>query len=251
MARKKTIFYETIEYIGPRPQLQKRRNRIGAWVIVSIAAVMGFWVGRPLIPSLRATQQSASVEEVGEAVSALEKSSLPGASLAAAALEYSKRDIAYDSSYYRIGFPMGDVAEDKGMAADVIVRSFRETGIDLQVELNNDIKAHFNRYPQLWNAAGADAHIDHRRVANLQRFFERNGEVLKASRHAMDYQPGDIVVWSLASAEKHIGIVVPGPDERAHEPWVIHHLDDEVRWENVLFDFRIEGHYRYQGNKAK
>ena len=132
MARKKTIFYETIEYIGPRPQLQKRRNRVGGWVIVSIAVVMGFWFGRPLIPSLRATQQSASVEQVGEAVSHLEKSSLPGAQLAASALEYSKRDIAYDPSYYKIGFPMGDVADDKGMASDLVVRCFRGIGIDLQ-----------------------------------------------------------------------------------------------------------------------
>jgi hypothetical protein len=251
MARKKTIFYETIEYIGPRPQLQKRRNRVGGWVIVSIAAVMGFWFGRPLIPSLRATQQSASVEQVGEAVSHLEKSSLPGAQLAASALEYSKRDIAYDPSYYKIGFPMGDVADDKGMASDLVVRCFRGIGIDLQAQVHDDMKAHFNRYPQLWNAAGPDTHIDHRRVANLQRFFERNGESLKPSRHAMDYVPGDIVVWSLASAEKHIGIVVPGPEGSTHQPWVAHHLDDKVRWENVLFDFRIEGHYRYHGKKAE
>jgi len=250
MARKKTIFYETIEYIGPRPQLQRRRNRAGAWVIVSIAAVMALWFGHPLISSLRATQQSASVGQVGEAVSSLEKSLLPGAPLAAAALEYSKRDIAYDASYYRIGFPMGDVAEDKGMAADAIVRCFRVIGIDLQAQVHDDMKSHFNRYPQLWNAAGPDTHIDHRRVANLQRFFERNGEMLKPSRHAVDYAPGDIVVWSLASAEKHIGIVVPGPEGSAHQPWVVHHLEDKVRWENVLFDFRIEGHYRYYGTKA-
>jgi uncharacterized protein YijF (DUF1287 family) len=146
---------------------------------------------------------------------------------------------------------MGDVADDKGMASDLVVRCFRGIGIDLQALVHDDMKAHFNRYPQLWNAAGPDAHIDHRRVANLQRFFERNGESLKPSRHAMDYAPGDIVVWSLASAEKHIGIVVPGPEGSTHQPWVVHHLDDKVRWENVLFDFRIEGHYRYHGKKAE
>jgi len=99
----------------------------------------------------------------------------------------------------------------------------------------------------LWNAAGPDPHIDHRRVANLQRFFERNGEVLKPSRNPRDYAPGDIVVWSLASAEKHIGIIVPGPGANSHEPWVVHHLDEKPKWENVLFDFSIEGHYRFAG----
>lgn len=250
MARKKTIFYQTIEYIGPPPQLQKRRNRVGGWVIVLIAASIGVWIGKPLIPSVRATQQTASLAQVSVVTAALEKSGRSGSQLAMAALEYTSRDITLDSSYYKIAFPMGDIAADKGMASDLIVRSLRELGVDLQALVNEDMKAHFNRYPQLWNAAGPDAHIDHRRVANLQRFFERKGEALKPSRDPADYAPGDIVVWSLASAEKHIGIIVPGPGNNSHEPWVVHHLDDKPKWENVLFDFSIEGHYRYSAEKT-
>ena len=75
--------------------------------------------------------------------------------------------------------------------------------------------------------------------------------VIDVHMHAMDDAPGDIVVWSLASAEKHIGIVVPGPEGNTQQPWIVHHLDDKLRWENVLFDFRIEGHYRYHGKKAE
>jgi uncharacterized protein YijF (DUF1287 family) len=249
MARKKTIFYQTIEYIGPPPRLQKRRNRVGGWVIVLIATSIGVWIGKPLIPSVRATQQTASLKQATLVTAALEKSSQPGSQLALAALDYTSRDVTLDSSYYKIAFPMGDIAADKGMASDLIVRSLRQLGTDPQALVHEDMKAHFNRYPQLWNAAGPDPHIDHRRVANLQRFFERKGEVLKPSRNPEDYAPGDIVVWSLASAEKHIGIIVPGPGANSHEPWVVHHLDEKPKWENVLFDFSIEGHYRYAGPK--
>ena len=250
MARKKTIFYQTIEYIGPPPRLQKRRNRLGGWVIVLIATSIGVWIGRPLIPSVRATQQTASLKQATLITAELEKSQRPGSQLAAAALDYAGSDVRMDSSYYKITFPMGDIASDKGMASDLVVRSMRQQGIDLQALVHEDMDAHFNRYPQLWNAAGPDPHIDHRRVANLQRFFERKGETLKPSRNPADYEPGDIVVWSLASAEKHIGIIVPGPGKNSNEPWVVHHLDDKPKWENVLFDFSIEGHYRFDGSKA-
>ena len=104
--------------------------------------------------------------------------------------------------------------------------------------------AHFRLYPQLWGALAPDPNIDHRRIANLERFFERKGGVLTPSREPADYQPGDIVVWSLANAEKHIGIVVPGPGTRANEAWVVHHKDTVVKWEDVLFDYKIDGHFR-------
>lgn len=250
MARKRTIFYETIEYIGPRPQVKKRRSAFGGWVIVSISALIAFWFGKPLVPSLRATQQSASIEQAELVVSSLKKNGAPGSQLAAAALEYSQRNVRLDSSYYKIPFPMGDISPEKGTASDLVIRCMRELGNDLQAKVNEDMRAHFNRYPQLWNAAGPDPHIDHRRVPNLQRFFERNGETLKISGDAADYSSGDIVVWSLANAEKHIGIVVPGPRDRPDERWVVHHLDEKVKWENVLFDFKIEGHYRYHGPKT-
>ena len=105
--------------------------------------------------------------------------------------------------------------------------------------------ANFRLYPQLWGALAPDTNIDHRRVANLQRFFERKGQTLTPSREPVDYRPGDIVVWSLANAESHIGIVVPGPGNRASEAWVVHNQGTGVKWENVLFDYQIAAHYRY------
>ena len=105
--------------------------------------------------------------------------------------------------------------------------------------------AHFRLYPQLWGALAPDSNIDHRRIPNLQRFFERKAQTLTASRNPADYQAGDLVIWSLANGDKHIGIVVPGPGNRAGEAWIVHHRDTVVKWEDVLFDFKPDAHFRY------
>jgi uncharacterized protein YijF (DUF1287 family) len=245
MARSKPGFYNTIEYIGPRPQKPKRPNFFGGWVIVVIAVGIACWFGRPLIPFLRAAQEGVSMEQAEILIQSLATSDDSGDRLAAAALAYSGEGVTYDPSYYKISYPNGDVASGKGNAADVVIRCLRRTGIDLQKEVHEDMAQHFRLYPQIWGALAPDANIDHRRVANLQRFLERKGQTLPASREASDYRPGDIVIWSLANAEQHIGIVVPGPGNRSHEMWVVHHLGSGVKWENVLFDFKVAAHFRY------
>lgn len=245
MARHRPGFYSTIEYIGPRPQKPKRRNFFGGWVIVVIAVGIACWFGRPLVPFLKAAQEGGSMKQAELLVSSLAESGDPGSQLAAAALNHSKEDITFDAAYYKIGYPNGDVASGKGGAADVVIRCFRKLGIDLQQEVHEDMAADFRAYPQIFGSMSPDTNIDHRRVANLQRFFERKGQTMTASREPIDYRPGDIVVWELANAEKHIGIVVPGPANRAGEVWVVHNMGAGVKWENVLFDFKIDAHFRY------
>ncbi len=245
MARRRPSFHSTIEYIGPRPEKPKRRPFFGGWVILVIALGVGGWAIRPLVPHLKATQQGPSLEQADLLISSLRATSDTGCRLAAAALAYSHEDVVHDSAYYKITYPNGDIPSHKGAAADVIIRCFRGLGIDLQQELHEDMTAEFRPYPQLFGARAPDTNIDHRRVPNLERFFERKGEVLTPSREAADYRPGDIVVWSLGDAEKHIGIIVPGPGDRAGQPWVVHHKDSRVKWEDVLFDFQIDSHFRY------
>jgi len=247
MARNRSGFHETIEYIGPRPQKKapKRPNFLGGWVILVIAAGMFFWFGKPLIPFLKAAQAGATTEQAVLLIEMLESSGEPGDRIAAAALAHSRESVAYDPAYYMIDYPGGDVPPNKGVAADVVVRTFRQVGIDLQQKVHEDISGNFRLYPQLWNASGPDTNIDHRRVPNLQRYFMRHGKSLSISREASEYQAGDIVIWALANADTHIGIVVPGPGERASEPWVVHNIGAGVVWENALFDYQILGHYRY------
>jgi uncharacterized protein YijF (DUF1287 family) len=250
MARQRSGFYHTIEYIGPRPEKPKRRNFFGGWVIIVIAVGVSFWFVNPLMPSLKANQVKASSEQAEVLIAALGESKVFGEALAAAALGHSGEEVTYDPAYYQIGYPDGDVPPGKGVAADVLVRCFRKLGLDLQVLVHEDMAENFRLYPQLWDASGPDTNIDHRRVENLQVFFERNCETLSVTRRAADYLPGDIVVWSLANAEMHIGIVVPGPGERSGEPWVVHNMGAGVKWENVIFDYSVHRHFRFPASKA-
>jgi uncharacterized protein YijF (DUF1287 family) len=91
-----------------------------------------------------------------------------------------------------------------------------------------------------------DSNIDHRRVPNLMVFFQHKGESIPTTRHAADYNPGDLVTWDLGGGVPHIGIVV---DQRAASGryMVVHNIGQGPRIEDVVFDWKITGHYRYYG----
>lgn len=253
MARRRNhSFYETIEYIGPRPEKKpaKRSGGFGGWVIIVLAVAVGAWFGKPLVPYLKATQRQVSTEEVAVMISDLSAASESGKHLAAAAICHSREPVLHDNSYYKIDYPNGDVPVGRGNAADVIVRCYRRIGLDLQKLVHEDMRADFREYPQLWDALAPDPSIDHRRIENLARFFERKGRSLPVSRKPADYLPGDVVVWTLANAEMHIGIVVPGPGHHQERPWVVHHLEKTPVWADQLFDYQIHGHYRFPAESA-
>jgi len=246
MARSRSGYYNAIEYIGPRPQKPKKPNFFGGWVIVVIALAAGVFFAKPWVGTLMAAEKGPTDAQSERIVSELEGSLLPGDRLAAEALKYSNRNISYDPAYYEIGFPNGDVPRTKGVAADLVVRCYREIGSDLQELINEDMSSHYRLYPQLWSSSTPDKNIDHRRVPNLQRFFSRKGEILKNTRNPSDFRTGDIVVWALSNADIHIGIVVPGPEGEGPTPWVVHHpAGGGVKWESALFDHQIIGHFSY------
>lgn len=149
----------------------------------------------------------------------------------------------YDGSYRRIAYPGGDVAPERGVCTDVIIRAYRHTGIDLQRLVHEDMRRAWHAYPRLWGLTRPDTNIDHRRVPNLAKFFQRHGEVLVISTNPADYQPGDLVTWRLDSNLPHIGIV--STKSTGKRPWIIHNIGAGVREEDVLFHFTITGHYRY------
>ncbi len=167
--------------------------------------------------------------------------------LSSAALSIINPKVKYDSSYTRIAYPNGDVAEDKGVCTDVLIRAYRILDIDLQKEVHEDIKANFNLYPsrKLWGLTAPDTNIDHRRVPNLQTFFTRKGEVLPISTKKGDYSPGDIVTWDLGRGVVHIGIVVHQKSFLG-TPLVVHNYGRGQVCEDILFEFKITGHYRYK-----
>jgi hypothetical protein len=77
-------------------------------------------------------------------------------------------------------------------------------------------------------------------------FFSRAGVNLPISDRSTDYSPGDIVAWDLGGGITHIGIVV---NQRGKDGWymVVHNIGRGPQMEDVLFDWKIIGHYRYYG----
>lgn len=166
-----------------------------------------------------------------------------------AAMERLSHDVTYDGSYRRISYPGGDVPDHIGVCTDLVVRAYRAVGIDLQQAVHEDMKSNFASYPQIWGHSGPDSNIDHRRVPNLQVFFARRGVALPKSANAEDYRPGDLVTWMLPGNLPHIGVVVARRSSDKRRPLVVHNIGAGPDLEDVLFEFPITGHYRYDGSK--
>jgi uncharacterized protein YijF (DUF1287 family) len=170
--------------------------------------------------------------------------------LSQAALERTKHFVIYNGSYKKISYPNGDVPDHTGVCTDVVIRSYRALGIDLQKRVHEDMKAHFNSYPNNWGLKRTDTNIDHRRVPNLQVFFARRGKTLKVTYNVRNYQPGDLVTWKLNNNLPHIGIVVNQRSKDGKRPLIVHNIGLGPRLEDMLFDFTITGHYRYTGKES-
>jgi uncharacterized protein len=169
--------------------------------------------------------------------------------LVGAAVERTNHVVRYDPGYMAIAYPGGDVPPDTGVCTDEIIRIYRALGIDLQKEVHEDMLANFALYPSrsIWKLEHPDSNIDHRRVPNLMVFFSRKGEVLPISRRAEDYRPGDLVAWDLGRGLTHIGIVVDRQGLFSRRYMIEHNIGAGPKIEDVLFDWRITGHYRYFG----
>ena len=169
--------------------------------------------------------------------------------LISAAKQRTHNSIRYDGHYVRIPYPNGDVPANIGVCTDVIIRSFRAIGIDLQQKVHEDMLSHFAAYPskRIWGLTKPDPNIDHRRVPNLQVFFSRNGQSLAITHDPQDYQPGDLVTWMLPGQLPHIGIIVDRMAQNSHRPMVAHNIGAGPKIDDMLFDYTITGHYRYLG----
>lgn len=165
--------------------------------------------------------------------------------LVESALELTKQRVTYDPSYFSIDYPNGDVPSDKGVCTDVIIRAYRKIGVDLQQLVHEDMKANFNVYPKIWGLGTMDKNIDHRRVPNLMTFFKRRGAEKPISTNAEDYLPGDIVCWNLRGAITHIGIVINKKSSDNKRNLIVHNIGSGQVMEDMLFDFKIIGHYRF------
>jgi uncharacterized protein len=205
--------------------------RIGAMLLlVSLAAC------RPSSPPPQA-------EQAGSAPAA--PAALPASPpLVAAARRQIGVTLLYDPAYVEMTYPGGDVPAGRGVCTDVIVRALRVVGLDLQQAINEDMRAHFAAYPQMWGLPGPNRSIDHRRVPNQMRWFEREGWLRPITANAADYAAGDIAAWQLTgSGLLHIGIVSDHKN-RVGTPLVIHNIGNGVQEDDLLFEHPLIGHYR-------
>lgn len=166
--------------------------------------------------------------------------------LSDAALSIINPNVIYEPQYTKIAYPNGDVATNKGVCTDVVIRSYRKLGIDLQKEVHQDMAKHFEKYPKIWKLKKPDTNIDHRRVPNLEVFFTRKGQKLAVTNNAADYKTGEIVTWLINNKLPHIGIVTHKKSADGKRNLIVHNVGNGQVLEDCLFSYTIVGHYKYK-----
>ena len=104
------------------------------------------------------------------------------------------------------GYPMGDIPRDRGACTDLVIRSLRAAGIDLQRLVHEDVVA----APEAYGLTRADAQIDHRRAVVLLKYFQRHYATLGHDAQQREtFLPGDIVFFGRGrtTPHAHVGIV--------------------------------------------
>jgi uncharacterized protein YijF (DUF1287 family) len=147
--------------------------------------------------------------------------------------------IWYQDGYYSGGDPPPKI----GVCTDVVIRSFRAGGVDLQSLVHADIV----RSPEAYGIDRPDPNIDHRRCRNLDVFFGRHAKRLPISGTHADWEPGDIVFWDTGNGGRvnHVGVIANGRIESG-EPTVVHHWPGNYVMEtDWLYRLPIVHHFRY------
>lgn len=169
--------------------------------------------------------------------------------LSEAAISIIDPSIDYDPAYFGIDYPNGDVPENKGVCTDVIIRAYRKLNVDLQKDVHEDMVENFELYPNLkkWGMTKTDTNIDHRRVPNLEVFFARKGTKLPVTQNPNDYKTGEIVTWMINDKLPHIGIVTNKKSKDGKRNLIVHNVGGGQVLEDCLFDYKIVGHFKYNG----
>lgn len=150
--------------------------------------------------------------------------------------------VRYDPAYEKLAYPMGDVAMERGVCTDVVIRAYRKgLGLDLQKLVHDDMRKNFAKYPAIWGLDGPDPNIDHRRVPNLQCFFKRHNAALMDT----EYAPGDLVTLVLPGNLPHIAIVSGQQNTEGSRYLVIHNIGGGTQREDVLERYPTTGHHRF------
>lgn len=151
--------------------------------------------------------------------------------------------------YIGMKYPMGDVPRTIGVCTDVIVRAVRNSGLDLQQALHEDILRAKAAYPMVKGTG--DASIDQRRVGTLLPYFLRHWErhSAKLDDASDPLRPGDVILMDTfpsRAGPDHIGILSDRLDDQGL-PLVINNWTDGtvvsemdlLTFVPVLYRFRL------------
>jgi len=160
-----------------------------------------------------------------------------------------ERGVTYDPAWVQIGYPNGDPAPDRGVCTDVVIRSMRTVGIDLQQRVHEDILRRPSAYTTV---KAADRNIDHRRVTPMLTYLRAHATSVTSSVDEPGaWQPGDIVVWAFrpcpACNPDHVGIVSDRKGPRGL-PLVLHNIGPTPSEDDRLDAWTILGHFRFSGS---
>ncbi len=156
----------------------------------------------------------------------------------------------YDPAYVQLDYPGGDIPRESGVCTDVVIRAYRDAfDVDLQVLVHEDMAASFSSYPKTWGLTGTDRNIDHRRVPNLERFFERGGHEREAPGKREDWQAGDLVTMRLGGRLPHIAIF-SGHDAVTGRAMYIHNIGGGTREDELYADYDTPRRFRFAPPEA-
>jgi uncharacterized protein YijF (DUF1287 family) len=237
---------------GRKGREVKSRTGLKVYLLLAVACA-GCGVASTASPSARRQSTQQQQQRAAAQTVARPSSGSPFLDrLVEAAIERTTHEVRYDPSYFTIDYPNGDVPAEVGVCTDEVIRSYRAVGVDLQKLVHEDMEQNFAAYPRRWGAKKTDRNIDHRRVPNLQTFFGRQGASLPVTTQARDYRPGDVVTWDLSGGMTHIGLVVNVPSDADAERFqIVHNIGAGPKMEDVLFGWKVTGHYRYEGPKEE
>jgi uncharacterized protein YijF (DUF1287 family) len=151
-----------------------------------------------------------------------------------------KAGIVYRDEYFDTGDPPPGV----GVCTDVVIRSFREAGVDLQKLVQKDIASS----PGAYKIEAADPKIDYRRCRNLIVYFKRNAITLPTTGREADWKLGDVVFWDTHGDGRvdHVGLIAAGRDADGN-PTIVHHWPGRpVEEAEALIRFKVRGHFRWK-----
>lgn len=125
-----------------------------------------------------------------------------------------ERRVTYEAAHYEdLPYPAGDVPPAVGCCTDLLIRAYRNAGVDLQKAVYEDYKAHADGYP----VASRDE-LSHRRCRNLVVWFRRHAQERPRGLDEAalkDCRPGDVVFFNFAKYDEkypdHVGIISDRP----------------------------------------